>query len=161
MNWTSNDIENLRKRGMVATSSGLKYNIIESTLLKKVKRNNRHEESDLQINCLETFRLIYPKYRYKLFAIPNGGRRDSREGERMVREGVLKGCLDLFLAIPRYNFGDKYGVNFGGMWIEIKTSTGRLSDYQIQFIKEMQSDYQCCIVRSVEEFLKEVKEYLK
>ncbi len=74
---------------------------------------------------------------------------------------MLHGVLDLFLAVSKYNYRGKYGVNFGGMFIECKSTTGRLSEYQIQFIKDVQNDYRCIVIRTVEEFMKEIENYLE
>lgn len=155
-----NSLEKLKARGMVQDFTYQPKNrsivVEENTLLlKKVKRKMKHEESDLQIKCVETFRMVYPKLRYRLFSIPNGGFRNAITAAIMNAEGSLPGVSDLFLSIP--DFKNKRG----GMYIEMKTDTGRLSEYQIAFIKEMQADYKCVVVRSVEGFLREVKEYLK
>lgn len=155
--WDLNSLEKLKAKGMVAVFNESTRSIIvkENTeMLKKVKRSNRHEESDLQINCVETFRLIYPKYRWRLFAIPNGGKRGAMEAARLVKEGVLPGALDLFLAVPR---PEKKAY---GLFIEMKTQTGRLSEHQVNFINEIKEDYAIVVCRSVEGFLREVGEYL-
>lgn len=153
MNWTAGDIEKLKNSGLKVT--GLDAQNIQhenKELFKKVKREMRHEESDLQQRCVETFRLIYPKLKMRLFSIPNGGYRSALEASIMNGEGSMPGVSDLILAVPR--------KDFGAMFIEVKTPTGRLSPYQVRFIKEMQNDYMCVVIKSVEEFLKEVKEYL-
>lgn len=142
-------IEGLKARGMVVIDT--KKSSMHPDL-KKVKRPNKHEEDDLQMNCIETFRLIYPKLWRRLYHIPNGGKRDTREAERLREMGVIPGCLDLFFSIPK--------GKWHGMYAEAKTQTGRLSEHQITFIKEMKEDYYCCVFRSVEDFLKEIKEYL-
>ncbi len=148
--WTSEHIEKIKERGMEVNEN----KIVSPTpeLLKKVKRVMKHNESDLQKRCVETFRLIYPKLKRRLFAIPNGGYRDAIGASILFGEGVLPGVSDLMLAIPKNNYA--------GMFIEMKTEHGRLSGYQENFIKEMSGDYKCVVCRSLEEFLKEVKEYL-
>ena len=59
---------------------------------------------------------------YICFAIPNGGRRDAITGARLRLEGVLAGVPDIFLAKAA---SGKYG-----MFIEMKTKRGRLSERQ-------------------------------
>lgn len=170
--WNSiNSLEKLKAKGMVVQDfTHLPKNrainiegnnlVKENTeLLKKVKRNNRHEESDLQINCVETFRLMYPKYRWKLFAIPNGNYRTAIGAEILKREGVLPGVCDIFLAVPKSDLKNR--IIIGGLFIEFKTNTGRLSEYQVNFIKEVGNDYRCIVIRTVEDFIKEVKNYLE
>lgn len=56
------------------------------------------------------------------FAIPNGGARDAITGARMKQEGVLAGVPDIFLAKAA---SGKYG-----MFIEMKTKRGKLSERQ-------------------------------
>ena len=112
----------------------------------------KNEESKIQRSIVSTFRLLYPSYRNRLFSIPNGGRRDAITGAILKAEGSLRGIPDLQLTVPT--------KRYAGAFFEVKTKTGRLTPEQVAFIKEHQGTYYCCIVRSVEEFLKEVKTYL-
>lgn len=151
MNWTSNDIERLKNKGLtIGNHDNSKHK--SNPLLTKVKAKMKHTESDLQIRCVEAFRLIYPKLKMRLFSIPNGGYRNAITASILQKEGSCPGASDLVLAIQR--------KGYGAMFIEMKTDAGRLSEYQIQFIKEMREDYYCCVCRSVEEFLREVNNYL-
>jgi hypothetical protein len=122
-------------------------------VLAKVKKQMRHEESDLQINCVETFRLMYPKLRWLLFSVPNGGFRNSFEAARMVREGMSAGVLDIFICLPN--------KTYHGIFTDFKSERGRLSEYQIEFIKAVKAKgYLCLVIRSVEDFLREIENYL-
>ena len=56
---------------------------------------------------------------YLVFAVPNGGARDSITGRRLKDEGVLSGVSDL-IALK----------NGGITFIEVKTPYGRLSETQ-------------------------------
>lgn len=51
-----------------------------------------------------------------LYAIPNGGNRDAREGERLKLEGVMPGIPDLHLPMARGGFHSLY--------IEMKKAKG-------------------------------------
>lgn len=162
MNWTSNDIERLKNKGLtVKLSSPLSKDRTVEVISNGKKETVRmrkamtHEESQLQQNCVKAFRLIYPRLKMRLYHIPNvtSAKPSAEQSARRAAEGILPGVLDLALDIPN--------GKYGGMKIEIKTSTGRLSSYQIQFIKEMREDYYCVVIRSVEQFLKEVNDYLK
>lgn len=146
MNWNPKDIERFRDR---IVKPGSKYNVIDDTLLKKVKGKMKHEESNLQIRCVKTFGLLYPKYAKRLRSIPN--ERESN-WQKFLAMGMLPGSLDLELLLKR-------GC-YGSMQIEFKTDKGRLSNEQIAFIQEVQYEHYCCVVRSVEQFLMEVKNYL-
>ncbi|MBR8720190.1 hypothetical protein IX307_001386 [Bacteroides pyogenes] len=72
----------------------------------------------------------------------------------MKRQGVTAGVADVILLVPK--------KGFASLCIEFKTKTGRQSDEQ----KEFQSQAEKCgskyvVVRSVEQGLKEVKEYIE
>lgn len=111
-------------------------------------------EHALQSACVNWFRLQYPKYRYLLFAIPNGGLRNNIVAKQIKREGGMKGVHDLFFM---YNNGD-----FSGMWLEIKTPEGRMSKEQIRFKENATSQgYHTAQPKSVEQFMKEINNYLK
>jgi hypothetical protein len=157
--WNSGHIKNLEDRGVkvhysAPPSRDRTVEVVSNGKIEtvKIRKAMTHEESILQQNCVKTFQLFYPKLRMRLFSIPNGGYRDSLEAARLVKEGVLPGALDLFLSIP--------AKNYHGMYIESKTETGILSDCQKDFIKEMMNDYKCVVIISVEQFLKEIKDYL-
>jgi hypothetical protein len=113
----------------------------------------KKDESVLQIQCVEYFRLQYPKLIKRLWAIPNGGFRNIATAVRLKREGVLAGVPDLFLSIPR--------GGFGGLFIEMKAKSGKLSDSQKEFIEEHEQDYKIVTAKSLDEFMKAVRDYLK
>lgn len=114
----------------------------------------RKQESELQINCVNWFRLSFPQYRWLLFAIPNGGKRNVITATRMKREGVLSGVTDLFLSIPRNEFH--------GMYIELKTGNNKLTTNQETFISEVQKHgYKCEVIYSLDQFIREITYYIK
>ena len=120
-------------------------------------RRNRHIESELQRNCIRWFRYQYPNH--VLFAIPNGGARNPLEAAILKGEGVLAGVADLFLAYPSKNDA---GSIIHGLFIEIKTSKGKLTEHQEDFGQRVWLigyDYEVC--RSLDEFMKVVRNYLK
>ncbi len=88
-----------------------------------------------------------------LFAVPNGGYRNAREAARMKAEGVVPGVADVILLIAR----GKYNA----LCIEFKTKKGRQT--KLQKIWQQHAEIHGCkyiIVRSTEEFIAQVKEYL-
>lgn len=114
----------------------------------------RHVESELQKSCVKWFKLQYPEYRRLLFAVPNGGRRNLREAIRLKAEGVVAGVSDLILLLPN----GKYHA----LCIEMKTDKGRQQDTQKEFQKDVEKvGYRYIIIRSLEEFIKELNQYLK
>lgn len=110
-----------------------------------------HPESRLQTACLKWFRLQYPKE--LIYAIPNGGRRSAIEAAIMAGEGVTPGVPDLFLARPRFGKA--------GLFIEMKTPKGRLTDRQRQIQQALiYRDYAVVTCRSFDEFRAAVESYL-
>lgn len=88
------------------------------------------------------------------FSIPNGGSRNVIEAHNLKLSGVLAGVPDLFIAEKR----DIYG----GMFVEMKSGKGRLSDNQARIISQLISrGYYCSICRSIDEFIIEVEKYLR
>lgn len=95
----------------------------------------------------------------------NEGKRSFSQGKKMKKEGLKKGVSDLFLAIPKEienlcEMCEDY-ILYCGLWIEVKSKKGRLSKEQISWLELMKvSRYQACVVYSVGEGLKAIKDYL-
>lgn len=115
-------------------------------------------ESNLQQACVTWFRLQYPQHRMRLFAIPNGGQRSLKAGSKAKAEGMLAGVWDLFLAVP-YGSYDR-GTPPSGLFIEMKTPKGKLTETQSLFKTELETDYDFKVCRSFEEFQQAIREYL-
>lgn len=87
-----------------------------------------------------------------LFAIPNGGVRHIATGKALKDEGVIAGIPDLFC--PRH-----------ALWIEMKTTTGKLSVKQERIISYLRRINHTVIVgcgaedasRQVLEFMASIK----
>lgn len=122
---------------------------------KPVRRTKpKDEEHLLQVACVNWFRTSYPNISHTLFAVPNGGRRDKTTGARLKAEGVLAGVADLIL-LRSTKF-------YGALLIEMKTPSGRQSDTQRRWSELITKDnYKYVVVRSLEEFMEVVKNYLK
>lgn len=120
------------------------------------RRRPTQEEHFIQVNCVNWFRLTYPAFAQRLFAVPNGGRRDGVTGAMLKAEGALAGVADLILAKPR----GKYGALF----IEMKTrrrGSGQ-SDSQKAWQKDIEKDGEYCyaVCRSLDEFIDTVNTYM-
>lgn len=112
-----------------------------------------HDEHELQVRCVSWFRMSYPHLSHALFAVPNGGRRDKTTGARLKAEGVLSGVADLILLIST--------GRYGALLIEMKTPKGHQSEAQRKWGELVIRDgYKYVVVRSVDEFVKVVREYL-
>ncbi len=112
-----------------------------------------HIESELQRSCKQWFDLQYPKLSRLCFAVPNGGARNAREAAIMKGEGVTAGVADMIILIPR--------KGYGCLCIEFKTKDGRQSESQKLWQHDAEANgNKYVVVRSIEEFMKVVNEYL-
>ena len=93
------------------------------------------EESKLQQSCVKWFRLQYPKE--LLFAIPNGGQRSKITASILKAEGTVAGIPDLFLAKHKFGKEGTTIVIHHGLFIEMKTATGRLSKDQEYWLTKL------------------------
>lgn len=127
--------------------------------LKLEEKRNRGKvaasEHDLQVGCVNIFRVLYPELSHLLMAIPNGGWRNATTAAKLKAEGVIAGVPDLFLAIPR--------GEYHGLWIEMKNGkAGRLSDAQKNMIELLRSNgYKCEVCHSALDFRAAVQKYME
>jgi hypothetical protein len=110
-------------------------------------------EDRLQNTCLMWLNRYYREQEKWFYSIPNGGRRDPITAARLKATGVKSGVADTFLPEPR-------GV-YHGLYIELKTPTGRLSDKQKEFIAAMRPRGYCVVViDTLEAFQALITDYL-
>lgn len=118
-----------------------------------IRKKPKQEEHRIQTAMVDWFRAQYPKMQHNLFAVPNGGRRDAVTGSMLKAEGVLAGVADLILL--------KSNRNYGALLIETKTRKGKQRDSQKEWESKITKDgYKYVIVRSLDDFMREVKSYL-
>jgi len=112
----------------------------------------KNEEHQIQAGIVRWARLAAPQW--LLYAIPNGGHRHIATAAKLKAEGVLAGVPDLFLPVAR--------CGCHGLYLEVKTPKGRLSEAQATMVTELAfQDYRVRIVRSVDEGVREITEYLE
>lgn len=116
----------------------------------------KKSEHEIQRNSVAKVRRMLKRKGYSprlLFAIPNGGTRSMREASRFKMEGVVAGIPDTFLSIP--------SGGWGGLYMEFKTPTGRLSKSQQEVMSELfDQGYIVVVVRSEEDCIKTVTDYM-
>ena len=119
------------------------------------RKRPSEEEHRIQCACVRWFSLQYPKLHGRLFAVPNGGRRDATTAAKLKAEGVVAGVADLILL--------KRTCNYGALLIEMKTQKGRQQESQKQWqnIVCAEGEYKYVVCRSFDDFKREVDEYLK
>lgn len=100
-------------------------------------------ESRLQRAAIRWCRL-HPSPAVRLtFAIPNGGARERITGAILRAEGVARGVPDLFCPLPR---NGRHGI-----FLELKTSTGRVSPDQWHWLTTLERNgYECLLIRSLD-----------
>lgn len=118
------------------------------------RRRKRDEEHQIQCACVRWFSYQYPELHGRLFAVPNGGRRDETTAEKLKAEGVVAGVADLILL--------KSNRDYGALLIEMKTQTGRQSDSQKKWQLTLcsEEEYKYVVCRSLDDFIREVSVYL-
>jgi len=90
----------------------------------------KDEEHREQCAFFQWLELACPEIYKITFAIPNGGKRDIRTATKLKKEGVKAGVPDIFIA---RGFDDGYDFQ-GGMFIEMKSKTGKVSELQKDMI---------------------------
>lgn len=119
----------------------------------KTRRKPRDLEHKLQSACVRWYRLQYPKMKHNLFSVPNGGKRDAATAAKLKDEGALAGVSDLILL--------KSNRFYGALLIEMKTPEGYQSESQKDWQQKITNDgYKYVVVRSFEDFQREVRQYL-
>ena len=88
--------------------------------VKSIRKATRHDEDALQAAVVKFFAFQYPEFAGLLFAVPNGGQRNAREGARLKQGGVIPGVSDLILLVPRPHI----------LLLELKIKGGKVSDAQ-------------------------------
>ena len=88
-----------------------------------------------------------------LLHIPNGGNVGARNGKNLKSMGVRAGTPDYFLAHPNNGYH--------GLWIEVKTETGRVSPEQKTAIEVLgKQGYLAVVCRSTDEARLTIEQYL-
>lgn len=125
------------------------------TTHKQAARKHKEEEHRIQCACVRWFRLQYPQLNGRLFAVPNGGRRDVTTAAKLKAEGVVAGVADLILL--------KSNHDYGALLVEMKTLKGRQRDSQKQWQNLVCADgeYKYVVCHSFDDFKREVDDYLK
>jgi hypothetical protein len=110
-------------------------------------KNQEHQIQVAICNYLDWLQIPY-------FAIPNGSLRTKRTGALLKAEGVKAGVADLFIM--------QGNQLHHGLFIEVKTMTGKQQETQKNFEKIAFANHYCYeIVRSLDELIEKLNTYLK
>lgn len=115
----------------------------------KTPTPTEHEE---QVNLFRWFRMCHDGM--VMYAIPNGGARNSITGARLRDEGVLAGVPDIFLPCPS---GGKHGL-----YIEMKRQKGgRVSPAQKAVMQALRMQgYEVAVCHGWQEARDYIEQYL-
>ena len=132
----------------------LTFDEMVAAMNANTRKHPADEEHRIQCACVRWFNVQYPKLHGRLFAVPNGGRRDATTAAKLKAEGVVPGVADLVLLISNRDYG--------ALLIEMKTPKGRQSDSQKKWEKTVCSnaEYKYVVCRSLDDFIREVGSYL-
>ena len=124
-------------------------------LNKPQRRRPVYLEDKLQTGCRYWFDAQYPQYRILLHHSPNEGLlvKSSRDGAKRKAMGVRAGFPDFIFLLPN--------KEYPYLAVELKTEKGRQSDSQKEYQKVVESvGGKYVIVRSIEEFIREINSYI-
>ena len=114
----------------------------------------RHNESEMQRDCVRWFRYQYSQHGGMLIGIPNGVATTERQGAILKAEGMLAGVADLLLLLP--------AQGYTLLAIEMKTDKGRQSPRQQAWQQEAERHgIRYALVRSFDEFINIVEPYMR
>lgn len=111
-----------------------------------------HQHQKIIFDWAYLNRLKYPCLNL-MFAIPNGGLRNIVTAKKLKAEGVKSGVPDIFLP---------HAVTpFHGLFIELKSQGGKLSDNQKHFIHNLKNQgYFTAVCIGAEQSIKTIQNYL-
>lgn len=122
--------------------------------LPKPRRHSANEEHNLQCSQMRYMRGAHQELERVFFAVPNGQKRTERQTAWLHDEGMVNGVSDIILLKP--NSRHPY------LCIENKTAKGRQSPEQKLFQQAVEKQGgKYVIIRSMDEFIKTIEEYLK
>lgn len=118
--------------------------------LRKMKRSEDTEQIKV-INWAKAAERKYPELHW-LHHIPNGGKRNKKEAEKLKAMGVKAGIPDLHLPYARGCYKSLY--------IEMKFDHNKPTQEQISFMQEMQTEgHYCCICYTAEAAIEILSRY--
>lgn len=85
------------------------------------------EETKIQICLCNWLKQLHPEWPF--IHIANERTCSIQQGALLKKMGVRRGVSDLFF--PKSN------VLYHGMWLELKSKSGKLTEHQIKFLQDM------------------------
>lgn len=120
------------------------------------KKSINPSEHQIQAAVIQWWARVHQQYGlpwFALAAIPNGGARDAITGSLLRSEGVRPGSPDLMLPAVRFPFA--------GLFLELKTPVGRVSDSQKDWLEYLSgAGYKCAVCRTLDAAIATITDYL-
>lgn len=120
----------------------------------------RHLEDSEQALFFSILRYRYPQVWDIAFHVPNGGKRNAREGARLKAQGVKAGVPDIFVPMP-------VGSHFG-LFIEMKRALEHgkpkpvVSGQQRMMMDMLTAQgYKCVVAYGADDAIMILEQYLK
>ena len=111
------------------------------------------KEQIIHINLMNWISYNYPEIYEDTYHFANERRCSIQQGLLLKKMGVKSGVSDLFIAVPRNGYA--------GLWIELKSETGKLAKNQSDFISRMlKRGYHAVCVWSLDSAKYEFKQYI-
>jgi len=97
---------------------------------------------------------LQPELKGRVIHIPNEGKRSIVGGFLAKKEGLRPGVSDLLIPIAR--------GGYIGMWIELKSKSGKVSDVQRSFMADMETlGYMTTVCRSFDRAVHVISSYMR
>lgn len=120
--------------------------------VKKIRHEPELEEQAALVAWADKTVIDGIKIGEYLIHIPNEGKRGPKAARDAKRLGLRPGVPDLFLAVPR--------GGFSGLWIEMKSSKGRITEQQLEWVNKLISQkYRVIIAKGYSEAKNAIEEY--
>jgi hypothetical protein len=100
-----------------------------------MKKKRHYPESQICISLYQWFCLQYPRHEPRYLRLEVGGQRTKVSQSILKAEGNKSGVSDVLIALPK--------GKYAGLWLEVKTEKGKMTNNQKIFHVEMYPDYQC------------------
>lgn len=129
------------------------FAILDGKVKDTARKTPTQWEHSLQVGCITWLKLQYPNV--VVWATPNGAFCGVKQARKLKAEGMVSGVPDLFIPMAR--------KGYHGLFVEMKNGKkGRVSEEQMAMMIRLRKEgYQCAVCRSLEEFIKIIKDYFE
>lgn len=99
-------------------------------------RRSKATEHQIQSALFKWLATVHPNV--VAYAIPNAARRSMAQAAYLKAEGLRAGMPDVVVATAR--------GGFHGLYLELKTDSGKLSDHQREMLSRLADEHYACAV---------------